>query len=110
MTRIVLTLLRRWPLVGDKLYGLWSQASTNLQGTIENYEPQLRGAGQKLITIVAGAGGGNQGSAVPRIEDRVVNDVAEEHRLAEVPAAAQRITLKNKEPLARGHQQRGTLT
>ena len=50
--------VKEWPLVGDKLYALWSQASTNLQGTIEKYEPQLRGAGQKLISIAAGAGGG----------------------------------------------------
>ena len=50
--------VKEWPLVGEKLYALWSQASTNLQGTIEKYEPQLRGAGQKLISIAAGAGGG----------------------------------------------------
>jgi predicted PurR-regulated permease PerM len=47
-----------WPLVGEKLHAFWSQASTNLQGTIEKYEPQLKQAGEKIIAIAAGAGGG----------------------------------------------------
>jgi predicted PurR-regulated permease PerM len=50
--------VKDWPLVGDKLYAFWSQASTNLQGTIEKYEPQLKQAGEKIITVAAGAGGG----------------------------------------------------
>jgi len=49
--------VKEWPLVGDKLYAFWSQASTNLQGTIEQYEPQLKAAGEKIITVAAGAGG-----------------------------------------------------
>jgi len=50
--------VKEWPLVGDKLYAFWSQASTNLQGTIEKYEPQLKQVGEKVIAIAAGAGGG----------------------------------------------------
>ena len=50
--------VKDWPLVGGKLYAFWSQASTNLQGTIEKYEPQLKQAGEKIITVAAGAGGG----------------------------------------------------
>jgi len=50
--------LKEWPLVGEQLFGLWSQASTNLQGTIEKYEPQLKVAGEKIIAVAAGAGGG----------------------------------------------------
>jgi predicted PurR-regulated permease PerM len=50
--------VKEWPLVGEKLYGIWSQASDNLQGTIEKYEPQLKKAGEKIITVAAGAGGG----------------------------------------------------
>ena len=50
--------VKEWPLVGEKLHVLWSQASTNLQGTIEKYEPQLKKAGEKIIAIAAGAGGG----------------------------------------------------
>ena len=48
--------VKEWPLIGEKLYAFWSQASTNLQGTIENYEPQLKQAGEKIIAIAAGAG------------------------------------------------------
>jgi predicted PurR-regulated permease PerM len=50
--------VKEWPLVGEKLYGIWSQASDNLQGTIEKYEPQLKAAGagggilQFVISIV----------------------------------------------------------
>ena len=50
--------VKGWPLIGEKLYAFWSQASTNLQGTIEKYEPQLKQAGEKVISIAAGAGGG----------------------------------------------------
>lgn len=50
--------VKEWPLVGEKLYGIWSQASDNLQGTFEKYEPQLKEAGEKIITVAAGAGGG----------------------------------------------------
>jgi predicted PurR-regulated permease PerM len=50
--------VKQWPLVGEKLYDFWSQASTNLQGTIEKYEPQLKKAAEKVITVAAGAGGG----------------------------------------------------
>lgn len=50
--------VKEWPLVGGKLYAFWSQASNNLQGTIEKYEPQLKEAGEKIIAIAAGAGGG----------------------------------------------------
>ena len=50
--------VKDWPLIGDKLHDFWSQASGNLQGTIEKYEPQLKQAGEKIITVAAGAGGG----------------------------------------------------
>ena len=50
--------VKEWPLVGERIFGIWSQASTNLQGTMEKYEPQLKEAGEKMITIAAGVGGG----------------------------------------------------
>jgi len=50
--------VKDWPLIGEKLHAFWSQASTNLQGTIEKYEPQLKQAGEKILAIAAGAGGG----------------------------------------------------
>ena len=48
--------VKEWPLVGEELYGFWSQASSNLQGTIEKYEPQLKQAGEKVIAVATGAG------------------------------------------------------
>jgi len=50
--------VKKWPLVGGKLYALWSQASTNLQATVEKYEPQLKQVGENIIAVAAGAGGG----------------------------------------------------
>ncbi len=50
--------VKGWPLIGEKLYAFWSQASTNLQGTIENYQPQLKQVGEKILAVAAGAGGG----------------------------------------------------
>ena len=50
--------VKEWPLVGEKLHAVWSQASENLQVTIEKYEPQLKQIGEKIIAIAAGAGGG----------------------------------------------------
>jgi predicted PurR-regulated permease PerM len=50
--------VKQWPLVGERLYDFWSQASNNLQGTIENYEAQTKAVAQKILTLAAGAGGG----------------------------------------------------
>ncbi len=45
------------PLIGEQLYSVWHQASTNLQATLKEYSPQLRQAGQMLISAATGAGG-----------------------------------------------------
>ena len=50
--------VKEWPLVGEKLHDFWSQASSNLQGTIETYEPQWKKAAEKVLTVAAGASGG----------------------------------------------------
>jgi predicted PurR-regulated permease PerM len=50
--------VKQWPLVGERLYDFWSQASNNLQGTVEKYEAQSRAVAQKIISLAAGAGGG----------------------------------------------------
>ena len=50
--------VKEWPLVGERIHAVWSQASENLQGTIEKYEPQLKEAGEKILAVAAGAGGG----------------------------------------------------
>ena len=77
--------VKEWPLIGEKLYAFWSQASTNLQGTIENYEPQVKQAGEKIIAIAAGAGGG--------ILQCVISIIISGIMVANAPAAY-KVTLK----------------
>jgi predicted PurR-regulated permease PerM len=44
-----------WPLVGDKIFKAWQLASTNLEGALKTYGPQLK----KLIgAILSSLGGG----------------------------------------------------
>ena len=50
--------VREWPLVGDQVYSLWSQSSTNLDGMLERYKPQLKAAGKSLLESLASIGGG----------------------------------------------------
>jgi predicted PurR-regulated permease PerM len=47
-----------WPLVGASIHKLWSQASTNLSGTIAAMEPQLRETGAEVFSAAAGVAGG----------------------------------------------------
>jgi len=46
-----------WPLIGDQIYSLWSGASTNLDATLKQYIPEIKQAGEGLLSIVAGFGG-----------------------------------------------------
>lgn len=43
-----------WPLIGEKAFTIWSSAATNLESTLNTFEPQLRSAG---TTVVRAAGG-----------------------------------------------------
>jgi predicted PurR-regulated permease PerM len=47
--------VKEWAVVGDALYKSWSQASTNLQGTLHKFAPQLKKTG---IALLGKAGGG----------------------------------------------------
>ena len=38
-----------WPLVGDRVYDIWSQAATNLEETVNEFKPQIQAAGQKAV-------------------------------------------------------------
>jgi len=49
--------VKEWFVVGEKVYELWGQASSNLDETINNYRPQLRAASEKLLATAASAGG-----------------------------------------------------
>ncbi len=50
--------VKQWPLVGDKVYGLWTQASVNLEGTLKQYSVQIKKLVGILLSAAAGAGGG----------------------------------------------------
>jgi predicted PurR-regulated permease PerM len=47
-----------WPLIGQRLYDYWLQASTDLTGLIQKFAPQLKDAGLALLGMVTGLGAG----------------------------------------------------
>ena len=48
--------VRSWPLIGEKSYDLWSEASADLSAMIATYHDQLVDFGRKLLSMAAGAG------------------------------------------------------
>jgi predicted PurR-regulated permease PerM len=50
--------VRDWPLVGERVSTLWSQASENLAATVAKIAPQLKAVGGWLLSTAAGAGFG----------------------------------------------------
>jgi predicted PurR-regulated permease PerM len=50
--------VKDWPLIGEKLHGAWSLASTNLEGALEKFKPQVEAVGKWLLSGAAGVGGG----------------------------------------------------
>lgn len=50
--------VKQWPLVGEKVYSLWAQASVNLEGTLKQYAVQIKKLVSILLSAAAGAGGG----------------------------------------------------
>lgn len=47
-----------WPLVGEKVYGVWNQASTNLPALVRKAQPQLKEFSKKMLEMVASTAGG----------------------------------------------------
>ncbi len=43
-------------VIGEDVHGIWSQASANLEATLQGYEPQVRAFGRWLLSSVAGLG------------------------------------------------------
>ena len=43
-----------WPLIGDKTFEVWSEAASNLEGTINQYEDQLIALGQRIFGFATG--------------------------------------------------------
>lgn len=50
--------VREWPVIGEKTYEIWSEASENLQATVEKYQPQVRAAGEWFLKAALGVGAG----------------------------------------------------
>jgi predicted PurR-regulated permease PerM len=47
-----------WPLVGQRVYDFWAQASTDLTGLAQKFAPQLKEFGLALLGAVTGLGAG----------------------------------------------------
>jgi predicted PurR-regulated permease PerM len=50
--------VKEWPLVGEKLHGVWSLASYNLEGALKKFKPQVEAVSKWLLSAAAGVGGG----------------------------------------------------
>ena len=47
-----------WPVIGETVYEVWSEAAENLEDTINQFEPQLTAAGEWLLKAIGGVAGG----------------------------------------------------
>ena len=50
--------IRNWPLVGERIYGFWSQAHSDLPGLVESMQPKIGELARKALAIVASIGVG----------------------------------------------------
>ncbi|ARN74823.1 AI-2E family transporter [Oceanicoccus sagamiensis] len=48
--------VKDWPLVGDQVHEVWTDASENLQGTAEAYKDEIASASKAIASKVAGFG------------------------------------------------------
>ena len=49
--------VQEWPLVGKKVFEVWTKAATNLKSTLKTYRAEIRKVGEVVVGAVAGAGG-----------------------------------------------------
>ncbi|MDP2469683.1 MAG: AI-2E family transporter [Candidatus Palauibacterales bacterium] len=49
--------VREWPLIGERAYGLWSEASRNIAATIERLRPEMASFGKWALRALAGIAG-----------------------------------------------------
>ncbi len=40
-----------WPLIGERVFAIWSQAADNLEATINQFESQITAAGEKALSF-----------------------------------------------------------
>jgi len=50
--------IKEWPVVGEKLYSLWQDASQDIQKVAAQYPEQIKSLSSTLLSAVAGIGGG----------------------------------------------------
>jgi predicted PurR-regulated permease PerM len=50
--------IKEWPVVGDKLFQLWQDASHDIQKVAGQYPEQIKSLSSSLLSAVAGIGGG----------------------------------------------------
>lgn len=49
--------VKEWPLVGEKLHSVWTQASDNLEKTLKKYEAETKKVAKAILESAAGAAG-----------------------------------------------------
>ncbi|OLL31866.1 AI-2E family transporter [Burkholderia sp. SRS-W-2-2016] len=47
-----------WPLVGQRIFDFWTQASTDLTGLVQKFAPQMKEVGVAILGTVTGLGAG----------------------------------------------------
>ena len=50
--------VKNWPVIGEKIYGIWSLASTDLGQTVIKYKSEIVGIGGKIAKGLLSVGGG----------------------------------------------------
>jgi predicted PurR-regulated permease PerM len=50
--------IEKWPLVGNKIYGAWSKAHSDLPGFVKSMQPKIGDLAQKALGVVASIGKG----------------------------------------------------
>lgn len=46
-----------WPIIGERVHQIWSDANSNLEATLNKFQPQLQSMGQSLIGFAGSAAG-----------------------------------------------------
>jgi predicted PurR-regulated permease PerM len=49
--------VKEWPLLGEKVYPIWQQASVSIEDTLKKYEAETRKVAKTIISGAAGAAG-----------------------------------------------------
>jgi predicted PurR-regulated permease PerM len=48
--------VKTWPIIGEQLYNIWQQATTNLSALLAQFRPELEKLGVSLLGLIAGVG------------------------------------------------------